>query len=218
MTPTSYVENLGHGKNPSSRNAAARSWCREYFTTQADYAPVAPVGSTILNIPPRKQREVFDKYVEEVEWDDYNKPLGERQFARVFNAMLEKPFTCPNTHREMLPQIRTQRARGLKICKTCEDYRMLMWNAKNRDEKQMYKQKLSKHWDEHSDARDVYNDHKNYCKSSNGKAVSVAIDAADQAKFGVFRTAHRGMQDTYLKVKQKITGALVHGLGYFIFR
>ena len=26
------------------------------------------------------------------------------------------------------------------------------------------------------------------------------------------------MQDAYLKVKQKITGALVHGLGYFLFR
>ena len=82
----------------------------------------------------------------------------------------------------------------------------------------MYKNKLGIHWDEHSDGRDVYSDHKNYCKSSNGRAVSVAIDGADQSKFGVFRTSHRGVQDAYLKVKQKITGALIHGLGYFLFR
>ena len=31
-------------------------------------------------------------------------------------------------------------------------------------------------------------------------------------------TSHRGMQDSYLKVKQKITGALVHGVGYFLYR
>ena len=96
------------------------------------------------------------------------------------------------------------------------------------------------HWDEHEDGRDVYHDNINYCKSSGGTAVSMAIDAADQAKFGIFSTSHRGkfvifdchplfpsylivfgetgMQDSYLKVKQKITGALVHGLGYFLFR
>ena len=32
------------------------------------------------------------------------------------------------------------------------------------------------------------------------------------------RNIHRGMQDAHYKVKQKITGALVHGLGYFLFR
>ena len=115
----------------------AHGWCREYFTTQADYEPV---GSTTLYIPPRKLiREVYDKYVEKVEWDDYNKPLGERQFARVFNEMIKKPFTCPITHREMQVKIRTQRARGFKICSACEDYRLLLWNAKNRDEKERYK-------------------------------------------------------------------------------
>ena len=50
------------------------------------------------------------------------------------------------------------------------------------------------------------------------RAASVAIDAADQAKLGVFKTSHRGIQDAYLKVKQKITGALVHGIGYYLFR
>lgn len=161
---------------------------------------------------------MWKRYVQEVEWDEYAKPLLKRQFCRVFNKMLGETVFCPITNREMLIEYKTERARGMKICKDCEDYRMLMWTCKNRDQKNIYEQGLGQHWDEHNDGRDVYNDHKNYCKSSNGAAVSVAIDAADQSKFGVFRTSHRGMQDQYLKVKQKITGALVHGLGYFLFR
>ena len=200
---------------PTIRSERARSWIREYCTTHADFAPV---GSTTLYIPPRKPHEVWSKYVEQVEWDEHVHHLGERQFCRVFKQMLGETIVCPNTNREMHVKIKTQRARGFKICKDCEDYRMLLWNCKNREQKTVYLQGLKTHWDEHSDGRDVYNDHKNYCQSSNGAAVSVVIDAADQSKFGVFRTSHRGMQDQYRKVKQKITGALVHGLGYFIFR
>ena len=118
----------------------------------------------------------------------------------------------------MRVQIRTQRARGFKICSFCEDYRMLLWNCKNAEQKKVLKQKLRTHWDEHMDGRDVYHDHQQYCKSSGGRAISMAIDAADQSNFGVFRTSHRGIQDAYLKVKQKITGVLIHGVGYYLFR
>ena len=92
---------------------------------------------------------------------------------------------------------------------------MLMWNCKSRERKKIYQTRLNIHWDEHEDGR---HDNQNYCASSGGRAASVAIDDADQAKLGVFKTSHRGIQDAYLKVKQKITGALVHGIGYYLFR
>ena len=202
-------------KSPTLRGSCARAWIREYFSTQADYAPV---GATTMHIPPRKMREVWEKYVSSCSQDQFVNHLGERQFARVFERMLSSPFVCPFTHREMKVKIRTQRARGFKICKTCEDHRLLLWTCKNREKKKVYQHRLRQHWDEHEDGRDVYHDHKNYCASSGGKAISLAVDAADQSKFGVFKTSHRGIQDAYLKVKQKITGALVHGLGYFLFR
>lgn len=171
-----------------------------------------------MYIPPRPIAETYKKYEDDVTSTSACKPLGERHFSRVFNRMLQQEFVCPLTHKKMRVEIRTHKAPGFKICKKCEDYRMLLWNCKNSEKKEIYKQGLQAHWQEHEDGRDVYHDHQNYCKSSGGTAVSVAIDAADQAKFGVFSTAHRGMQDAYLKVKQKITGALVHGFGYFLFR
>ena len=96
------------------------------------------------------------------------------------------------THREMRVKLRTHRARGFKGCKDCEDFRKLLWNCKNAAKKQIYREQLRMHWDEFEDGRDVYHDHQNYCKSSGGTAVSMAIDAADQAKFGVFCTSHTG--------------------------
>jgi hypothetical protein len=178
------------------RNATARAWIREYFSTQADYAPV---GKTALYVPPRPIKETHGKYAENVVHNAINsasdaidRPLGQRQFSRVLDRMMEQPFVCPMTHREMTVKVRTQRAKGFKLCKTCEDYRILLWNCKNAARKQIYRQRLRVHWDEHEDGRDVYHDHINYCKSSGGAAVSMAIDAADQAKFGIFSTAHRG--------------------------
>ena len=203
---------------PTWRSSIARSWIRDYFATQADYAPI---GETTLHIPPRPHSETYNKYCENCGYnkrDTFGTPLGSGQFRRVFNEMMSKPFVCPFTHRTMTVKKRTQRARGFKLCSKCEDYRMLLWTCKNNDKKQIYKRRLRAHWLEHEDGRDVYHDNQNYCKRSGGAAVSIAVDAADQAKFGVFTTSHRGMQDSYLKVKQKITGALVHGLGYFLFR
>ena len=211
----SASKNLGVQRLPSWRSAVARSWIREYFSTQADYAPV---GATTLYIPNRPQKETYDKYHEECTYSDSRETLGPRQFRRIFDEMKIQPFVCPFTHRTMIVKTRTQRARGFKICKTCEDYRCLMWTCKNARKKQIYKQRLRVHWSEHEDGRDVYHDHINYCKRSGGEACSMAVDAADQAKFGVFSTSHRGMQDSYLKVKQKITGALIHGVGYFLYR
>lgn len=236
-------------RSPTLRNLTARAWIRQYFSTQADYTPV---GETTMYIPPRPNKETHAKYKDNLTAgatdlycsDAIDRPLGERQFARILGRMQNQPFICPSTHREMRVKVRTQRAKGFKICKTCEDYRMLMWSCKNAAKKTIYQQRLRMHWGEHEDGRDVYHDHINYCKSSGGTAVSMAIDAADQAKFGIFSTAHRGtfacqplrlstcpcvwrkllilntpgMQDSYLKVKQKITGALVHGLGYLLFR
>ena len=182
--------------SPTLRNSTARAWIREYFSTQADYTPV---GSTTMYIPPRTTSDLHAKYKADIirtQTDSsgcsIDRPLGERQFARVIDRMKEQPFICPITHREMRVEVRTQRAKGFKICKECEDFRMLLWNCKNAAKKVVYRQQLRLHWDEFEDGRDVYHDHQNYCKSSGGTAVSIAIDAADQAKFGIFSTAHAG--------------------------
>ena len=163
-----------------------KDWVKHHVRKQLD--------NEIVYIDDVPMYDMWREYMEEI--DQIIKPLGTRQFRRVWDRHMSKFY-------------HTRRRKNFGTCPDCTRYKARIHrNARDANELLLVKEQYYEDLDMQKGERGIYYKHR--MKGLRGNAVSVMVDGMDQSKL-IMPHTKVPQKDVSNFLETKITGVLVHG-------
>ena len=164
-------------------------------------------SSGVVVLPFYTQKDVYKEYV-----IDFHrtkpfsiKPLSTTSFYRVWESKF--------------PRLKVAKTKtGWAACNDCSYFRLQMSNAGSDALRVRYKEAYTSHLDHQRRQRLKYYKHRKKGYNNPSDILSIIMDAMDQAKCDMLHYQRETKKtETDLKLRNKLIGAMVHGIGTFVY-